>query len=147
MNTSFDSTTRTVGKDEVLFREGSAAEKMFLVLSGRILCLKRDKDRLIPVLSAGPSEIVGEEALFARTAQPFSAIMAERGEVVEVDLSLVDDVMLKSPKWMRNLMETLASRVVGTCEAIAEHRIISEEYEELNIFSDKEEIRLKKLLG
>jgi CRP-like cAMP-binding protein len=147
MNSSFESGPRSVAKDEILFKEGSAAAKMFLVISGRILCLKRDKDRLIPVLSAGPQEIVGEEALFARTAQPFSAIMAESGEVVEVDLSQVDDVMLKSPKWIRDLMATLAERVVGTCDAIAEHRIVSEEYVEQNIFSDKEEVRLKKLLG
>lgn len=147
MSISLESGTRSVAKDEILFKEGSAAAKMFLVVSGRILCLKKDKERLIPVLSAGPREIVGEEALFARTAQPFSAIMIESGEVVEVDLSQVDDVMLKSPKWMRDLMATLAERVVGTTEAIAEHRIVAEEYVEEKMFSDKEEVRLKKLLG
>ncbi len=51
------------GTNEVLFREGELAQKLYIVKRGQVICLKRSKDRLIPILRAEAGDVIGENAL------------------------------------------------------------------------------------
>lgn len=147
MTISLDNNVRIVSKDEIFFKEGEEASKIILVKSGEVICLKRSKERLIPVFTAGPQQILGEDAVFSKAPYSYSAIAREGSEVVEISASLVNSVMGEAPYWLSALMATLGERLGGTSQAIAEHRIISAELSGAVEFSPQEENRLKKLLG
>ncbi len=143
MNISLDGEgLRSVARDEILFKEGDPADRFFLVASGTILFLKRDGDRLRLVYSAGPKDVVGEEALLARVPHAYAAVAAEDSEVVEVPLELLDSVMGRAPKWVPQLLATLSGRFNETADVVARnHLSVPEELPE------GEQVRLKKLLA
>ena len=146
MAISLDNNVRIASKDEVFFREGETPRKIILVKSGEILCIKRNKERLIPVFAAGPQQIVGEDAVMSRSPYNYSAIAREGSEVVEIDANLIHSVMDEAPYWLNALMATLGERLHGTSNAIAEHRIIAGQLAGSLEFTPQEETRLKKLL-
>ena len=145
MTISLNANSRTASKDEILFKEGDAANRIFLIKSGSVICLKKSKERLIPVFNAGAEQILGEEAVLSRIAYTYSAVVTEAGEIVELDGNLLMDTLEQAPYWVGSLMATLGERLADTSEAIAEHRIASLDLSG-DEFTAKEETRLKKLL-
>jgi CRP-like cAMP-binding protein len=141
MSTSLDGKTRVLDRDEILFREGAPADRFFLVASGSVRCLKGDGDRIRQVFLAGPKDVIGEEALFARTPHAYAAVAAEVCAVVEVPLELLDEVMGKAPKWLGELLATLGQRFNATADVVANHLSVPEDLPEA------EQVRLKKLLA
>lgn len=147
MNISLNEQIRVVPKGEVLFREGDKATHLLLVKSGRILCVKTSKDRLIPVQHAAAQSIVGEEAVLTNSPHQYSAICLEEVEVVEVDAQLLRGVLNEAPHWIKSLMTTLGERLNETAAAISEHRIVSTELSGGKELPPEEENRLRKLLA
>lgn len=147
MTISLDSNARMASKDEILFKEGDEASKIFLVKEGSVLCVKKSKERLIPIFEAGPQKIIGEEAVLAKQPYGYSAIVMESAEIVEVDGNLISSTLEEAPYWLGALMATLGERLIGTSEAIAEHRISSPELTGGEDLSPQEENRIKKILA
>lgn len=147
MTISLNSNARIATKDEVLFREGDEPSKIYLVKTGSILCLKKSKERLIPIFEAGPQKIVGEEAILAKQSYGYSAIVMESAELIEVDGSLISNTLDEAPYWLGALMATLGERLIGTSDAIAEHRISSSDLTGGEELSAQEENRIKKILA
>lgn len=147
MNISLSPHVRIVGKDEILFKEGEDATKLVLVRSGAVLAVKASKERLVPVFSAGPRQVLGEEAVLARVPHTFSAVVTEEAEIVEVNADDVRAVLKEAPHWIGQLFATLGERVVETSEALAEHRIINPRLSGGSELPPQEENRLKKLLA
>lgn len=146
MTISLNSSTRIASKDEILFKEGDAPNKIYLVKDGSVLCLKRSKDRLIPILVAGAQQIVGEEAVLSKQPYGYTAVVRESSEIVEVDANTIVDTLDKAPYWLGALMATLGERMIGTTQAIAEHRIVAAELAGEAEYTPQEENRLKKLI-
>jgi CRP-like cAMP-binding protein len=65
------------GIKAVIFKEGSKANKLFLIKTGEVLCLKANKDRLIPVFLAKEGDIIGESAMVEGLNYTYSAISME----------------------------------------------------------------------
>ena len=146
MTISLNANSRTAPKDEVLFKEGQEPSKIFLIKDGTVLCLKKSKDRLIPVFLAGPQQIVGEEAVLSKRPYNYTAVVMESSEIIEVNAATIGDTLEQAPYWLGALMATLGERLVGTADAIAEHRIVSSELAGDAEFTAQEENRLKKLI-
>lgn len=147
MTISLNSNARISSKDEILFREGDAPSKIYLIKGGSVLCLKRSKERLIPVFMATEQQIVGEEAVLSKQPYNYTAIVMDSAELVEVDAATINGTLEQAPYWLSALMATLGERLVGTSEAIAEHRLIATELAGPAEFTAQEENRLKKLIG
>ena len=147
MTISLNSNARIAAKDEILFKEGDLPSKIYLINEGSVLCLKKSKERLIPVFLAGSQQIVGEEALLCNQPHNYTAIVTESSEIVEVDAGTMMDTLDQAPYWLGALMATLGERLVGTAGAIAEHRIVAGELTGGVEFTAQEENRIKKLLA
>lgn len=147
MTISLNSNLRSAEKDEILFREGETPSKIYIVEDGVVLCLKRSKDRLIPVLQATAKQIVGEEAVLSREPYTYSAVVLAPSTLLEIDAALVGETMAKAPYWLNALMATLGERFHDTTEAIAEHRLMASELGGMAEFTPQEENRYKKLLS
>ncbi len=133
-------------RNHVLFREGDASDKFFLVRSGAVICLRASKDRLVPVFYATAQQAVGEEAAMSGAPYTYSAIVAEEAEVVELEAREVKKLFDIAPGWIGNLFGILGERAVDTAEAIAEHRIFSDALAGGQELNAQEENRLRKLI-
>ncbi len=147
MNISLNENVKVLKKDDVLFKEGDDPKFMYLVKSGKILCLKQAKERFIPVYFAEDQSIIGEEAALTRKPHAYSAIAVEPTEVIQIDANMVKNVMETAPNWINDLMATFGDRASETQEAIAEHRIIHSDLSGGQELTPQEETRLKKLLN
>ncbi len=147
MNISLSPHIRIVGKDEILFRQGEEAAKLFLVKSGGVLGVTQTKDRLVPVFHAGAQQVVGEDAVLAAAPHSFSAIVTEEAEIVEINAADVRGLIKDAPHWIGQLFSTLAERFGETTEAVVEHRIFNPSLSGGRELPPEEETRLKKLLA
>ncbi|MBY0518335.1 MAG: cyclic nucleotide-binding domain-containing protein [Bacteriovoracaceae bacterium] len=147
MNISLNDSTKAVKKDTILFKEGDKPTHLIVIESGSVLCLKKSKERLIPVLWADAQKVLGEEAILTNEVHHYSAIVMEDAEIVQIEASMVQNVIATSPKWITELFETLGDRSQDTASAIAEHRLSHPDLSGGQDLSPQEETRIKKLLG
>ena len=130
----------------LVFKEGATANKLYLVKSGEVLCLKSSKDRLIPVFLAKEGDIIGESAMIQGAVHTYSAITLSNSELVEVTSFSFKQVFDKAPDWLVNLSSTMISRFQNTASLIAENRLIHPSIIGEEQFTAEIEIEYKKLL-
>lgn len=147
MNISLNENIKVLKKDDVLFKEGEDPRFIYLVKSGKIICLKQANERFIPVYFAQDKSILGEEAALTRKPHGYSAIAIEPTEVIQIDANMVKTVMEAAPNWINDLLATFGDRASETQGAIAEHRIIHSDLSGGQELTPQEETRLKKLLN
>jgi CRP-like cAMP-binding protein len=136
-----------VGFRSLLFKEGTKANKLFVIKSGEVLCLKSSKDRLIPVFLAKEGDIIGESAMVDDLIYTYSAITLSHVELVEVNSSSFKEVLSKSPQWLMELTTTMISRFQNTSNLIAENRMVHPSIIGEDQFTSQLEIEFKKLLA
>jgi CRP-like cAMP-binding protein len=147
MNISLNKNVKVLKKDDVLFKEGDDPKFMYLVMSGKIVCLKQAKERFIPVYLAEDQSIIGEEAALTSKPYAYSAIATEPAEVIQIDANLVKNVLEAAPHWINDLLVTFGDRASETQGAIAEHRILHSDLSGGQELTPQEETRFKKLLN
>jgi CRP-like cAMP-binding protein len=135
------------GIHDVIFKEGELAQSLYIIKRGQVLCLKRSKDRLIPVFRAETGDIVGENAILDTSSYGYSAIALTMVELLEIPSANFKQILDKSPSWLIDLTSTMVARFENTANLIAENRVFNE-----NILSEEEfpsslEIDLKKKLN
>lgn len=134
------------GHRAVVFKEGAKANKLYVVKSGEVLCLKFSKDRLIPVFLAKEGDIIGESAMIQDLVYTYSAISLGNTELMEVSSFSFKQVLGKAPDWLLDLTTTMISRFQNTSSLIAENRMVHPSIIEEDQFTSQIEIEFKKLL-
>ena len=147
MNISLNENIKVISKDEILFKEGQSPTHLIIVKSGAVLCLKRSKERLVPVLWATSQKIIGDEAVLTGEDHAYSAVAMEESEIVQIDAIQIKKIMASAPAWISGLLGTLGERAADTASAIAAHRLAHPELSGGKELAPQEETRLKKLLG
>ncbi len=131
----------------VLFREGDDASQMMIIKSGRVLCLKASKERLIPVFLANGQDIIGESAMLSGAPYTYSAIALSRVEVMSVPSKNFTDALDAAPGWLTDLTLTMISRFQSTAGLVAENRVLHPSILSEEEFPPSLEIEYKKLLS
>lgn len=131
----------------LVFQEGLAAKKLFLVKTGEVLCLKSSKDRLIPVFLAKTGDIIGENAMIDGLDYTYSAITLSHAELVEVSAESFKDVFEKAPTWLTELTTTMISRYQTSANLLAENRKVHPSIISEDQFTSELEIEFKRLLS
>ncbi|MFL5786220.1 MAG: Crp/Fnr family transcriptional regulator, partial [Bacteriovoracaceae bacterium] len=114
------------GTNEVIFKEGELAQSLYIVKRGQVICLKRSKDRLIPVFRAEAGDIVGENAILEARAYGYSAVSLTYVELLEIPAANFKQVLDTSPDWLLELTSTMIQRFENTANLIAENRVFNE---------------------
>lgn len=130
----------------VLFKEGDLANKLYLIKSGEVLCLKSSHDRLIPVFLAKENDIVGETAMVPDLRSTYSAIALTDVELIEIPADNFKQVLADAPSWLTDLTTIMISRFQQTAELVAENRVIHPLILEEDRFPAHLEVEFKKLL-
>lgn len=134
------------GTKKVLFKEGEKATKLYLIKSGEVLCLKRYKDRNIPVYLAKEGDIVGESAMIDNSKHIYSAVTLGAVESIEITSLSFRSIFNKSPEWIINLIGNLIERLRDTSTLMAENRVIHDSIIEEDRWTPQFENEIKKLL-
>ncbi len=129
---------------DVIFKEGQSAGKVYEISSGEVLCLKWNKDRLVPIMIARKGDRLGEATFIRNGKYNYSAVALSYTETNPISIQTYKAEFSKSPEWMPALLGIMASRLHHTMDLLTENRI--------GILSEQEfppalEIELKKLLG
>ena len=130
----------------VVFKEGTKANKLYLVKSGEVLCLKSSTDRLIPVFLAKPGDIIGESAMIENMDYTYSAITLAETQLVEVPAMSFKDVLDSAPDWLVELTTTMITRFQHTASLIAENRMVHSSIISEEMFTPTLETEFKQLL-
>jgi CRP-like cAMP-binding protein len=131
----------------VVFKEGSKANKLFIVKTGEVLCLKFSTDRLIPIFLAKEGDIIGESAILENVAHTYSAICMGPVDLIEVSSFSFKQVMTKAPDWIHDLMTTMLVRFQDIGNLISENRIVHSTIISEDDYNPKLENEFKKLLA
>lgn len=135
------------GSHQVLFKEGTPADKLYLIKAGEVLCLKSSRDRLIPVFRAGVEDIVGENAMIKDSTYGYTAIALSKAQAIEIKTESFSKLLKEAPEWLAGLTSTMIDRFQKTANLIAENRAIHPSIVSEEDFPSSLEVEFKKLLN
>lgn len=131
----------------VLFREGDLPEHFYIILSGGVTCFKLHERRLVPILTAGDQEIVGEDCVLSDSSSYFySAIVSQESKLIKIEKSEVYEYLNYQKDWIKNILKNISDKIKHTTEVIAEHKIMDNRLIGDIDFSQEEEAKFKQLL-
>ena len=116
-----EASTRTVARNEVLFRQGDPATELFGIMSGRIAILTRSPDgreSLVAVLEEGA--LFGELGLFDDGPRSADARALEEATVVVIGYEAVRAAIDQHPAMLWVIVRMLSRRLRNTDEALAD---------------------------
>lgn len=114
-------TTRTVVRGHVVFEEGDAGDRLFIVLDGKMKISRAAADgreNLLAVL--GPGEMFGELSLFDPGPRTATASAVTDSTLASLDHDDLRPLLLDQPGVAVQLLRALAQRLRRTNEAMAD---------------------------
>ena len=114
-------TSRAVTRGHVVFREGDAGDRLFVVVEGKVKISRASSDgreNLLAVL--GPGEMFGELSLFDPGPRTATATAITESTLASLDHDDLRPVLLERPGVAVNLLRALAQRLRRTNEAMAD---------------------------
>src|ERR1700743_68268 len=121
-------TTRPVAVDEILIREGTRSDELFLILSGKVAIVPDDESGETRVLRVhGPGRFLGELGDLEGQPAFYTAIVVVEGEVLAVPTSrvralvahdqILSDLVLRAYLLRRSLLigKSVGFRIIGSC--------------------------------
>jgi len=102
---------RYLSNGDVLFKEGDAADGIYIVVKGRLRAMvKADDGSEHSVGEIGPSEVVGEYALLTGEQRSNTVYAVRDSSVAWISEALFDKAVSKYPQMMRNIARIMVSR-------------------------------------
>src|SRR3954464_14186773 len=114
-------TTRDVDRSHVVFSEGDAGDRLFVVLDGKVKISRTANDgreNLLTVL--GPGEMFGELSLFDPGPRTATATAVTQSRLASLDHDDLRPLLLERPGVSVHLLRALAQRLRRTNEAMAD---------------------------
>src|SRR6202012_3896125 len=119
---------RPVGADEILIREGTGSDELFVILSGKVAIVTDDESGERRVLRVhGPGRFLGELGDLEGQPAFYTAVVVVEGEVLAVPTSrvralvahdqILSDVVLRAYLVRRSLLigQGVGFRIIGSC--------------------------------
>ncbi len=101
----------TYAPGAVVFREGDAGDRMFVIAHGRVRIVKRIDEGEITIASLGPGDCFGEMALLERETRSATAIVAEESKLVAIDAQAFEHLVKQNGEIAWRIMKRLSHRL------------------------------------
>lgn len=95
----------------IVFEQGSDAEALFVVLSGRVQIVEIEGDREIEIASAGPGEFFGEHSLLLRRTHSKRAVAREDTELMVLSKEQFEDLLAERPSLQARIRRGVQERL------------------------------------
>ena len=108
----------------VLFSEGDDADAAYLVITGRVRVLQRERDGTLtqPVSEVGPGELIGERALLADVPRNATVVATRRTHLARLPRARFEALMLAEPRAMLAVTRRLIERQQDARQAFTRAR-------------------------
>jgi CRP-like cAMP-binding protein len=107
-------------RGRVLFHEGDTSTEFYVVLQGSVDMATRDpatgEPRLIRTVRQG--EFFGEMSCFCVRPRAATAVVREDAVLLSVSQAAMNDLLARSPRFAKGVIQTLCDRIVADTEAI-----------------------------
>lgn len=107
-------------KSEVIFHEGDPADRIHLVVKGRVKIVKSAGSRDVIIEILGDGEPVGAVAVFERRPFPASAIALEPSTILSIPEREFFALLERRPDMVRRLLAGLTMRLMTVNKRIAD---------------------------
>lgn len=106
---------RSFAENEVIARRGERAERLFLILSGSILCVRESPDsRERAAIHFGTGDSLGETLLLRRLQYPYDLVAVDAGtRVLELEGLDFARLFAADPELPRAVVEALTDKVIA----------------------------------
>jgi CRP/FNR family cyclic AMP-dependent transcriptional regulator len=104
---------RSLLAGQFLFREGEAAEHVFLLKTGRLRAVVERDGKTNVLGEIQPGEFVGEMAYIDGEPRAASVEAVLASELIEIPLANIDAIVSSKPAWSKALLKTLSKRLRG----------------------------------
>jgi NTE family protein/lysophospholipid hydrolase len=99
-------------RGEVLFRQGTPSDSVFVVVSGRVRVHVDGRDGASRVIGeCGPGEVIGEMGFFTGAARSASVIAARDAVMMKFSNAAFEQIITSHPQLVRELIRVLIQRV------------------------------------
>lgn len=98
---------KTLKKGEVLFREGDAAEAMYVIKSGKIAITKSKGNSEITLAELGSGDMLGEMGFFDNKPRSAGARAAVDTVVIELPFKALNAQFKTFPEWLKAIVRTV----------------------------------------
>jgi predicted acylesterase/phospholipase RssA/CRP-like cAMP-binding protein len=110
--------TVRVQAGEVVVREGAAADRLFIVRSGRLRVLVEGEDGQRAVRELGAGAAIGELALLTGSARSATVQAIRDSELAELDADVFNDVLVRDSGFAVSVARTLARQLQASGELL-----------------------------
>ena len=110
-------------RGQILFRAGEESTDFYVVLQGAVDIVTRSpggKGRVIRTVRVG--EFFGEAECFCDPPRAATTVVREDAVVLRLNQSAINDLMTRSPKFARGVIQTLCDRIRADTEQVVEAR-------------------------
>ena len=94
-----------------LFRQGQAAERLFLLHAGEVVLTARQPDRSIIGFRAVPGSLIGLPAIAGNQPYSMTATVRKYSELYSISLLTFREIVGKNPRLSFRVLEILAAEV------------------------------------
>ena len=102
---------RQVKKGDVIFRDGSSGQSMFIVLEGQVEISKVLGDQKTVLAKLGVGSIFGEMAIVDNQPRSATATALSNGIVLEIGREMFRNRMEEVPKWLQSFFQIIVERL------------------------------------
>ena len=119
----FKKVVRAYAAGEILFTQGSDADGIYSIQSGRVSVFKtipaHDGPREIELATLGPGSMFGEMAMLGQTQRDASVRALDFTEVLIITNEMFESQMAALPPWVVNFVKILINRLRNTNDRLA----------------------------
>lgn len=114
---TFAGERRELGKGETLFRHGEATDGAYIVMSGQIALTPQAREA--QPIPAGPSALIGRNALFHKGRRPADAVAVQPSEVMRITPTLMVRVLREFPDAAAAIHDAIAEDLVDLVQGLS----------------------------
>ncbi|MCB0411710.1 MAG: cyclic nucleotide-binding domain-containing protein [Bdellovibrionales bacterium] len=117
---------RRYKKGDLVFREGDPSKYIYVVQSGRLaLCIDRGGKKF-EIMQLGPSQIIGEQAMFSNGKQAYSVEALQESRLMEVPAEILKAQFEKAPPGIKLMVKSLVDETKSSRLALKQARLETE---------------------
>ncbi|MBX7232668.1 MAG: cyclic nucleotide-binding domain-containing protein [Bdellovibrionales bacterium] len=109
-----ESSGKRFKKGELLFRENEPIQIIYVIQSGKISLQVERTGKRLEILTAGPGQVLGEQALFYNARYPFTAEVLQECKLMEVPVEFIKQQANSAAAVIKVLLKSLVDDIKQT---------------------------------
>lgn len=133
----------THAPNTIIIKQGDSSNTIYFVEEGELLVFVVDGNKVSPVATVGPGEIIGEMAFFAGTHRAAYVMTKSNATLKEIDSDTIKD---KLPDWLFKMTKNVVDRIHHLDKVIAKSGIKRKKVDSVKPLSIKEQREILALI-